>query len=70
MFLQQEEYCMAIKRITPLDGQTTILVTGNSESNLGSAGVRSQLGGQAMTVSGIANATGGISAGNLIEADV
>ena len=61
---------MMFKRITPLDGQTTILVTGNSEPGLGSAGVRSQLGGQASTVSGMANATGGISAGNLIEADV
>lgn len=61
---------MMFKRITPLDGQTTILVTGNSEPDLGSAGVRSQLGGQASTVSGMANATGGISAGNLIEANV
>lgn len=61
---------MMFKRITPLDGQTTILVTGNGEPDLGSAGVRSQLGGQASTVSGMANATGGISAGNLIEADV
>ena len=61
---------MMFKRITPLDGQTTILVTGNAEPDLGSAGVRSQLGGQPSTISGVANATGGIRAGNLIEADV
>ena len=35
----------------------------------GSAGVQSQVGGAATTVSGVAGATGGIGAGNLIEHD-
>ena len=36
----------------------------------GSAGVQSQVGGAATTVSGVAGATGGIGAGNLIEHDL
>ena len=36
----------------------------------GSAGVQSQVPGQATTVSGVADASGGIGAGNLVEADL
>ena len=36
----------------------------------GSAGLKTQLGGQATTVDGIAAASGGIEAGNLIEVDI
>lgn len=36
----------------------------------GSAGLKTQLGGQATTVDGLATATGGIGAGNLIEVDI
>lgn len=36
----------------------------------GSAGIQSQIPGQAATVSGLAGATGGIKGGNMVETDV
>ncbi|MBF1591204.1 MAG: hypothetical protein HXO19_08945 [Prevotella shahii] len=61
---------MAIKRVPPIEGQQIILVTGTNEPTVGSAGIKSQLCGQVTTVSSVAEATGGIKAGNLIEVDV
>lgn len=61
---------MAEKKVAKIDGQEIGLMTGENTPASGSAGVQSQLNGQASTVSGIANATGGIDGGNLIQPDV
>ncbi|MFC2812205.1 MAG: hypothetical protein ACFN4S_00080 [Prevotella conceptionensis] len=61
---------MSERKLPPIEGQEIILVAGAKELSPGSAGIKSHLGGQATTISGIAGATGGIDAGNFIEADV
>lgn len=47
-----------------------VVPSGGATPAPGSAGVKSQLGGQATTVSGIAEATGGVEGGNLIQPDI
>lgn len=48
----------------------TVVPSGGVTPTPGTAGVQSQLGGQATTVSGVAEATGGLAPGNLIETDI
>lgn len=53
-----------------MDGETVNVGGQNPTPTPGSAGVQSQVGGAATTVSNVAGATGGINAGNLIESDL
>lgn len=53
-----------------MDGETVNVGGQNPTPTPGSAGVQSQVGGAATTVSNVAEATGGINAGNLIESDL
>lgn len=53
-----------------MDGETVNVGGKNPTPTPGSAGVQSQVGGAATTVSNVAGATGGINAGNLIESDL
>lgn len=53
-----------------MDGETVYVGGQNPTPTPGSAGVQSQVGGAATTVSNVAGATGGINAGNLIESDL
>lgn len=50
--------------------ETVNVTTGTVTTQPGSAGVQSQVPGQATTVSGVAEATGGVGAGNLVEVDI
>lgn len=53
-----------------MDGESVNVGGQNPTPTPGSAGVQSQVGGAATTVSNVAGATGGINAGNLIESDL
>ena len=61
---------MAEQKVAKANGQEVELMTGANTPAPGSAGVQSQLNGQATTVSEIANSTGGIDGGNLIQPDI
>ena len=51
-------------------GETIAVASGNPDVNAGTSGAKTQLPGEAATVSVAAAATGGLSAGNFIESDV
>lgn len=53
-----------------MEGEVMNLGGKSQQPTPGSAGVKSQVPGQATTVSGVADASGGIGAGNLVEADL
>lgn len=53
-----------------MDGETVNVGGTNPQPTPGTAGVQSQVGGAATTVSNVAGATGGIDAGNLVERDL
>lgn len=53
-----------------MDGESVNVGGTNPTPVPGTAGVQSQVPGQATTVSGVAGATGGIDAGNLVESDL
>ena len=61
---------MAEQKVAKIDGQEVGLMTGANTPAPGSAGVQSQLNGQATTVSEVANSTGGIDGGNFIQPDI
>lgn len=50
--------------------EVQVVATPNVTPGAGTAGVQTQVGGQATTVSGAANATGGVDAGNFIQPDI
>ena len=53
-----------------MNGETVNVGGSYSTPTPGTAGVNSQVGGAAITVSNVAGATGGIDAGNLVERDI
>ena len=53
-----------------MNGETVNVGGSYSTPTPGTAGVNSQVGGAATTVSSVAGATGGIDAGNLVERDL
>ena len=53
-----------------MEGEKVIVGGQTATPTPGTAGVQSQVGGQAMTVSGLAGATGGVGAGQLVERDL
>lgn len=53
-----------------MDGETVNVGGTNPQPTAGTAGVQSQVGGAATTVSNVAGATGGVGAGNLVERDL
>ncbi|MCD8281873.1 MAG: hypothetical protein LUC22_01320 [Prevotella sp.] len=61
---------MAVENVTKIDGERVQLQQGDIEPGTGTAGLETQVPGQATTVSAAASATGDIKPGNLIEPDV
>lgn len=55
---------------TPVAGQSVQTVTGSKQTTPGTAGASTQLPGESTTVSGAANATGGVGPGNFIATAV
>ena len=53
-----------------MDGETVNVGGTNPTPTPGTAGVQSQVGGAATTVSNVAGATGGIGPGNLVQSDL
>ena len=53
-----------------MDGETVNVGGQNPTPTPGTAGVQSQVGGAATTVSNVAGATGGIGPGNLVQSDL
>lgn len=61
---------MAEQKVANVSGQEVTLMTGANTPTPGSTGLKTQLDGQATTVSEVANSTGGIGAGNFVETDI
>lgn len=53
-----------------MDGESVNVGGTNPTPTPGTAGVQSQVPGQVTSVSAVADATGGIAAGNLVESDL
>ena len=61
---------MAEKVNSTITGESVATVSGNNTPATGTAGLNTQVGGGATTVSAAAGATGGVGAGNFVEADI